>query len=160
MAAKLYLDSSAIVKRYVQEKGTDSLNLIYSKSDAKELSVSFSFWNIGETLGVMDQYSQRGWITPQQRSQAVRNFAGETLRLLMLDAIDIIPVSSSALSECWSLIEKHHIYQADALQIISCKRSEAGVLLSADTSLLKACTNEGIPNANVEHLNEVKTKVG
>ena len=159
MPAKLYLDSSALVKRYIQEKGTDSANLIYSKSDAKELSISFSFWNIGEALGVMDQYRRRGWITRQQCNLAVRNLAGECLRLVTIDALDIVPVSSSALSESWSLIEKYHIYQADALQIVSYKRSGADLLLSADGSLLEAAKKENIPSVNIENFDEVKAKL-
>ncbi len=43
---KLYLDSSCIVKRYVEEKGSESSALIYSMSDSKEISISFSLWNV------------------------------------------------------------------------------------------------------------------
>ena len=156
---KLYLDSSSIVKRYVQEKGSDSANLIYSKCDAKELSISYSIWNVGETLGVMDQYRQRGWITQQQHSHAVRNFAGESLRLIAIDALQVMPVNSSALSDSWDLIGKHHIYQADALQIVSCKRSKADILVTADRSLLETAMKEDALSINVEDFEEVKSRL-
>jgi len=159
LAPKIYLDTSAIVKRYVQEKGSDSANMIYAKCDAKELSIYFSFWNIGEALGAIDQYRQRRWITQQKHEEAVRNFAGECLRLMMLEALNTVPVNSSVLSDSWDLIERHRIYQADALQIVSCKRSQADLLLSADGLLLDAAKEENIPSVNIENFDEVKSKL-
>jgi len=157
--AKLYLDSSTIVKRYVEEKGTDSANLVYSKCDAKELSVVFSMWNIGEVLGAIDQYRQRSWLTQQQYNQAVRNLAGESLRLISMDALEIVPVSSSALTESWSLVEKYHMYQADALQIVTCRHSEADILLTADRSLAEVATKEGASAINVENFDAVNSEL-
>ena len=159
MAPKIYLDSSVIVKRYVQEKGSDSANLVYAKCDSKELSMYFSFWNIGEALGAIDQYHKRRWITERQHKEAVKTFAGECLRLMMLEALNTVPVNSSVLSDCWDLIERRHIYQADALQIVSCKRSHADLLLSADRSLLDTAIEENIPSFNIENFDEVKTKL-
>lgn len=89
------------MKRYIRDDGSESASLVYSKCDAKELSICFSFWNIGETLGVFDQYLQRRWITQRQHDEAVRMFSGECLRLLMLDALVTFPVNSSLLSDSW-----------------------------------------------------------
>lgn len=44
--ARLYLDSSTIVKRYVAERGSDSTARIYEKSEMKEITICFSIWNI------------------------------------------------------------------------------------------------------------------
>jgi len=159
MPQKIYLDSSSIVKRYVHEKGSDSANLVYEKCDAKEVGVCFSFWNIGETLGVLDQYYQRKWITQQQHGEAIRFFAGECLRLMMLEALDTILVSSSVLSDSWELLEKHHIYHADALQIVSCKRSGADLFLSADKILLETARKEDIHSVNIENYREVEVSL-
>jgi uncharacterized protein len=159
IAQKIYLDSSAIVKRYVREKGTDSANLIFLKSDTKEISICFSFWNIGESIGVLDQYSQRNWITKQQHEQAVKSFAAECVRLLAMDALHIVPVDSFALSECWNLIEKYHIYEAESLQIVSAKRSESDLFLSADRLLLRAAEEENIECVNIESFAEVGNRV-
>jgi hypothetical protein len=58
--AKLYLDSNVIVKRYIAERGSESVAEIYQRSDAKEIGICFSMWNIGEAIGVIDQYWRRG----------------------------------------------------------------------------------------------------
>jgi predicted nucleic acid-binding protein len=71
--AKLYLDSSTIVKRYVEETGSESVSLLYGKSDVQELTLCFSLWNLGEVIGVIDYYQKRGWITEDQSRKALSN---------------------------------------------------------------------------------------
>ena len=160
MAQKIYLDSSAILKRYVREKGSDSANLIYSKCDARELSIYFSFWNIGEVLGVLDQYRQRHWITHEQHDEAVKIFSGECLRLSMIDALTTIPLNSSVLADAWEIIQKYHVYEADAIQIVSFRGSEADYFLSADRSLMDVARMEKIPTIDIENPKEVDSNVG
>lgn len=160
MPKKIYLDSSAIVKRYVREKGSDSANLIYSKCDARELSIYFSFWNIGEVLGVLDQYRERHWISHIQHAEAVKMFSGECLRLLMIDALATVPVNSSILGETWKVIEKHHIYEADAIQIVSSMGSDSDYFISSDRSLIDVARKENIPAIDIESSREVSATLG
>ena len=49
----VYLDSSAIVKRYVAEKGSKVIDKIYDKAENSQLKIVFSIWNIGEVIGVV-----------------------------------------------------------------------------------------------------------
>lgn len=155
---RIYLDSSVIVKRYLQEKGTEAANLIYERCDSKEASIFFSFWNIGEALGAFDQYFKRKWITKQQHDRAVKTFSGECLRLLMLESLSTIPVNASVLSDTWGLVERYHIYQADALQIVSCKKSQADLFLSADRALLDVARKESLTSVDVESVSEVRSR--
>jgi len=55
----IYLDTSAIVKRYVIEEETDRIDKIYGKALAGKIRLSFSVWNIGETAVVLDKYHRR-----------------------------------------------------------------------------------------------------
>jgi len=59
-AKVIYLDTSAVVKRYVLESGTDVVKALYLSAWNGELKLSFSLWNIGEVLGVLSKYCQRG----------------------------------------------------------------------------------------------------
>jgi len=53
---KVYLDSSALVKRYVSEPGT-GVDYVFDKGWAGEVSIISSIWNIGE---VLDERRRRG----------------------------------------------------------------------------------------------------
>lgn len=140
----VYLDSSAIVKRYVLEDGTDVVQEAYTKALQGEAKLSFSVWNIGEALGVLDTYQRRKWLKKENHKTARESFITETLRLIKLGLVKTIPVRAKLLTESWALIEKHHIYQADALQIVSAKYINTDQLLSGDKKLVGIAKEEGI----------------
>jgi predicted nucleic acid-binding protein len=140
----VYLDSSAIVKRYVLEEGTDLVQKAYTKALQGETKLSFSVWNIGEALGVLNIYQRRKWLERKDHKTARESLITETLRLIKLGLIRTIPVRTKLLTKSWALIEKHHIYQADALQIVSAKYINADQLLSGDKKLVDISKAEGI----------------
>ncbi len=140
----VYLDTSAIVKRYIVEDGSDMVNELYEESLNGELALAFSVWNIGEVLGVFDKYYRRGWITKEDYRNAYLRFRAETRRLIKLNVLRIIPVKSKLLIKTWSLITKYHIYIADALQIVSAKTINADKLVTGDKKLNNIALQEGL----------------
>ena len=71
-------------------------------------------------------------------------FLGETLRFIKLRLIKIIPVGTGLLKQAWSLIEKYHIYQADALQLLSAKHVNSERFYTADMSLHEIALEENL----------------
>ena len=151
----MYLDSSSISKRYVREKGTQLIDGVYGKAKAGDLRLALSIWNIGEVIGVLDRYLAKRLITEKESATARSDLVSETLKLTRLDSLDLLPVTSALLSQSWTLIAKHHIYQADALQISSGKGAERSMFLTADKRLLEAALHEGLNAVNVESTNRL-----
>ena len=145
----VYLDTSAIVKRYVEEPGSTLVNEVYEKALNGDVLLSFSAWNIGEALGVLDKYHRRQWLSSESYLKARAQFLGETLRLMRLRVIRVIPVRTGLLKQAWSLIEKYHIYQADALQILSAKQVSSEKFYTADKPLHEAALKEGLKSEHV-----------
>ena len=87
----VYLDSSAIVKRYVLEEGTGIVQDAYSKALQGETKMAFSVWNVGEALGVLDIYRRRKWLKEKDYRIARESFITETLRLIKIGLIKTIP---------------------------------------------------------------------
>jgi hypothetical protein len=56
----IYLDSSAMVKRYIKEPGSDIVKKLYLKTYSGESILSYSIWNIGEVLGAFDKAREIG----------------------------------------------------------------------------------------------------
>ncbi len=139
-----YLDSSAIVKRYVLERGSEAVREVYKQALNGEFSISFSVWNIGEVLGVLGKYRRRGWLDEKNFEEARGNFVMETLRLIKLNLLRLIPVRTRLLIEAWELMERHHLSQADALQIASARYIKADTLFSADRQLIEVSKVEGL----------------
>lgn len=139
-----YLDSSAIVKRYVLEKGSDTISKVYDKSLNGELILATSAWNIGEVLGVLDKYFRRGWLGEDDYNMARIRFLAETLRLLRLRILEIVPVKTRIIIRSWRLIEEHHIYEADAIQVVSAKTARATEFYTGDKRLQEIAAAEGL----------------
>ena len=146
----VYLDSSSISKRYVKEKGSDLVDGVYGRAEAGELRLALSLWNIGEAIGVFDRYLTRRLISRKEFTTARADLISETLKLSRLGSLDVLPVTSTVLSQSWALISRHHIYEADALQISSCKEADCSLFLTADKRLLGAALSEGLNAVDVE----------
>jgi len=153
---KTYLDSSAIVKRYISEPGSSAMDYVFDGGWEGKVSLATSIWNIGEALGVLDERRRRGWLSEHEFKRTLESFAGETIRLLRLKVLEIFPVLTSMLIEAWPLILGEHIYEADALQIRTCLNSGSNILLSGDKRLISLALKIGLKAVNVEDEDEVK----
>lgn len=141
---KVYLDSSAIVKRYVEERGSTIVRKVYREAYSGSATLTVSAWNIGEVLGVFNKYRRRGWLSEEGYTEALRTFASETSRLIKLGVMSLVPVRTSILIASWSLTLKHNIYQADALQVVSAKHAGADIFYTGDRELAKVASSEGL----------------
>ena len=141
---KLYLDSSAIVKRYVLEEGTEKVKDTYLEALSGTAILNFSIWNIGEVLGALQAYYRRKWLENDDYTAARESFVAETTRLIKLGVAKVIPVRSKLLTQSWLFVEKYHIYVADALQIVSAKNLGVDRLLSGDRRLVDVSREEGV----------------
>jgi predicted nucleic acid-binding protein len=56
----------------------------------------------------------------------------------------LVPVHVRLLTSAWELVEKHHIYKADALQIVSAKHANASEMYTGDEDLHRAAAAEGV----------------
>ena len=120
------------MRNAILEHGSDVVSEVYYRALNGELTLSFSAWNIGEVFGVIDRYHRRGWLSDQEYEKARTQFIGETVRLLKLKLLRIVPVKTRLLMRTWPLIEKYHIYEADALQIVSVKHVKAKELYTGE----------------------------
>jgi len=136
----VYLDTNAIVKRYVMEEHTDRIDELYDKAHAGELIIGFSTWNIGELAGVLDKYERRGVLTNARA--LFEKFVGETRLLVKLGQLKLIPLSLKIIISAISYVFKHGIYIADAIQLTSAKDFDA--FLTYDKRLAHVARIEGL----------------
>jgi len=143
-ARSVYLDSSAILKRYLNENGSDLVKKAFRDAYRGEVKLAFSFWNIGEVIGVFDKKLRRGQLTEEEFNFLKRGFLAEVKRFTRLGVLEVIPVHSLLLADAWKLIERYHLYQADALQIVSAKYVGTDAFYTADKRLHEVALKEGL----------------
>ncbi|OYT56197.1 MAG: PIN domain nuclease, partial [Desulfurococcales archaeon ex4484_217_2] len=71
-------------------------------------------------------------------------FLLETRRLVKLGQLIVVPLKTKIIKESWKLIEKHHIYEADAIQITTAKHINAAQFLTGDKKLHEIAEKEKI----------------
>ncbi len=137
----VYLDSSALVKRYVNEPGTDEVDEIFNRIDSGNIKLYLSIWNTGEVAGVFDRYDRRGNADYQR---CIGTFFNDIERYLKSGSAEIINITPKFISDSIEILRKHHIYLADALQIETCKIIKADLFVTGDRELYNAAIKEGL----------------
>ena len=74
----------------------------------------------------------------------MKMLSNELFKLMRLKALEIIPILASILTEAWGVILSYHIYQADALQVTTCRYSKSDALLSGDRALVETSRKLGL----------------
>jgi len=132
------------VKRYIKEPGSDLVRSFYLKAYSGDIKLSYSLWNIGEVLGVIDKARFMDRLDENSFKIVKERFLLETRRATKLGLAVVVPVKTRILVEAWKLIENHHIYEADALQIATAKHLNAKKFLTADGNLHEIAEKENL----------------
>jgi predicted nucleic acid-binding protein len=155
---RAYLDSSAIVKRYIKENGSESVDIFFNalekegeeEEQPKIDSLIFSSWNLGEVYGAIDARHQRGDIGSSAMVEALFLFTQEIKKFVAMRKVGVIPIGTKTLTGTRELILKYHIYQADALQLASATQARAELFVSADRRLIECAKLEQLKALNPE----------
>lgn len=145
-----YFDTSALVKRYRKEAGSDVLDKIFELTD---YSFATSFWTILEFVVAFSTRMKRGALSGEAFNTVVSRFLKD-----VLDRFAITSVNDELIASATSIAIKHALPSADCLQlasILSLKRAlepvkERLVLICSDKELCRAAEEEGIELINPE----------
>ena len=147
---RIYLDTSAIAKRYLEETGSNVIDEVYELAEQGKVILMSSAWNIGEVLGVFTKRRSRGELTKKEFEVCVIDFLLETLKLVRMNSFFFIPIVSHVLLDAIKLVLKYYIYEADALQIATSRFVNSDIFLSADEGLVNIARKENTRAYNPE----------
>jgi len=145
-----YFDTSAIVKRYHKELGSEVLDKIF---EAKEHGFALSFWTILEFTVVFSARMRRKTLSRHAFNTVISRFLKD-----VLDMFAVTSVTDELIASATPLAIKHNLPSADCLQLASAlnlkKALEAAeeklVLICSDKDLCKAAEKEGTEFINPE----------
>lgn len=137
---RVYLDTSAIVKRYVEEEHSDVVDEIYDGAHAGRIEIGFSLWNIGEVAAVLSKYARRGVL--EDPKAVFERFVGESRLLSRLGQAEVVPITYGLMSSAVGYVLKHSMYIADALQMASAENFDE--FLTFDEELARVARSEGL----------------
>ena len=138
---RYYLDTSAIVKRYVEEPGSQIVDQIYENAYKEKIIITFSYWNVAEAALVFDKYERRTGVNARR---IFKDMLRETRNLTKTNRAIILYVSPRILRETVKIMFKHHVYVADALQLASARKIEAKTFVTGDKELANIAVLENL----------------
>lgn len=154
----LYMDPSALVKRYHDEKGTELVNKLFKKLETGEERFTTSVWSIAESAAVLNRIKNKLNIKEDDFAKILMAFFSEIKQFHFLEVNDERVLASIPYSLA------HNINSSDALHLKTLKDVEKAVnllgakivLVAADKRLLRAAKSEGVATFNPEEDEEKK----
>jgi len=125
---KVYLDTSAYAKRFIEETGSDMIENILT--DATEIGLSIIC--IPELLSALNRRKREKSISKSQYSDIKVRLAEE-----IADA-DIIQLTDAVIESTTMLMEKNILRAMDAIHIACAKEWQADLFLTSDKRQIKA----------------------
>ncbi len=139
---RIYLDTSAFVKRYCEEEGSDVVNEVFESGN----EILSSYWTLAEAIAAIDRK-----VAKRQISEEERDFAISVLFSDVFNRVTFVEISNEFIEAIIEMILAHHISADDALQLFSCIISFSPIFLASDRALIRAAKEEGLKAFDVEN---------
>ncbi|MGC9049928.1 type II toxin-antitoxin system VapC family toxin [Pyrobaculum sp.] len=139
---RLYLDTSAFVKRYIKEEGSEEVRKIFISAYNGDAVLHMHLFNVGEALSAIHKATRRAG-RPEIYPLLKKRLLGDVRRLTKLGAMRLTPLTISQILEASKYVEKHSLYIVDALQIISAIQTNSE-LITGDEKLCNVAEAEGV----------------
>jgi uncharacterized protein len=130
----VFLDSSALAKRYLQEPGSNHLEEILPSATSLGVSVIC----LAEVVSAFCRLRREGKLSPAQYLNAKRAFLADIEDCSVTDVTDQVMACAIELLERWPL------RSSDALQVASAAEWAAELFVSADTRQCTAARGYGL----------------
>lgn len=153
---RLYLDSSAFIKHFTKEKGSDTVDEIFRLCRDGRVIIVISSWTINESFAAIDRKYRRKEITLQERDKSFSTILAETDGLAKEGKVVTVPVQQEYVSSSLRYIIERRISADDALQLFSAIIGICSIFTTTDSNLLQAAEEEGFEAYNIEDESQAK----
>ncbi len=130
----IFLDSSALAKRYVQESGSDRLEEILSSASTLGVSVLC----LSEIVSALCRRRRERKLSQQQYLQAKRALFED------IEDSTIVHVTDQVVARAVELLERWPLRSSDSLQVASAAEWSAELFVSADEKQCIAARGYGL----------------
>lgn len=139
---RVFCDTSALAKRYVQEPGSEELEKLFS-SIATEIFIS--------TLAFVEFASAMG--RKLRNKEIAKAKVGETIKELEEDWYEVftkIPLENILAEKAAAIALEHSLKGADAIHLASAQMTGAELFVASDHKLIRVAKKIGINSYNPE----------
>jgi predicted nucleic acid-binding protein len=131
---KIFLDSSALAKRYIQESGSDKLDNILAEATQAAISLIAP----AEIISALSRLRRESLLSPGRYGQIKNALLGDIEDMTICNII--VPVIEKAIA----LLETHPVRTLDALHVACALEWEAELFVSSDRRQIAAALKSGL----------------
>ncbi|MCY4441215.1 MAG: type II toxin-antitoxin system VapC family toxin [Deltaproteobacteria bacterium] len=144
--ASVYLDTSALVKLYIEEEGTARVAAL--TADRDDVQVVILDITLIESRSAIRRRQRQGDVSGTEADLVLKQIEEDAAVSFLLQ-----PSTSAVMEEAARLIDRHTLRAYDALQLAGClvvRHSVPGpvTFVCADTRLCEAASLEGVTTSN------------
>lgn len=141
-----YLDTSALVKRYRPEKGSENLDELFKLSSPTQKRMITSLFSVVEFTSAGNRLTKEGVISNTTYDQLILTFSEDTN-----ENVHFIPLDDEIIFNGVEIVKKYGLKPGDAIQLSSAIRSLVTVsdynvqiiFVASDRALCSAAAHEG-----------------
>lgn len=136
---RIFFDSSAFAKRYVDEEGSDAVEALCAEASVVALSILC----VPEIISALNRRQREGDLSPEKYQMAKSQLAVEVADTSI---VNILP---EVIADAVSILENNPVRAMDALHIACALRCQAELFVTSDANQLKAAENTGLHTIRV-----------
>jgi predicted nucleic acid-binding protein len=130
----VFLDSSALAKRYVQEPGSDIVDRVLALAS----SLGVSVLSVPEVGSALCRLRRERKLSPKQYSKAKQALCED------IEDASIVHITDQVVARAVELLERWPLRSSDAVQVASAAEWSADLFVSADERLCLAARGYGL----------------
>lgn len=147
---KIYLDTSAYVKEYHDELGSEIVHSIFENAKNGSVLITISLWTISETLNTIDRHFMRHELNEAEYSKVLGAIFSDIYELLENHNLQIVDIDTNLVKMSWEYISSEHLSAADSLHLVTALKSNVERFYAADKKLILAAKNKNLIAIDVE----------
>ena len=132
-----FLDSSALVKRYVAETGSSWIGEIFTSN----IDLHISAISGAEVIAAIIRRQRRGALLADDAARALTEFRTDWTSLF-----DVVKVDTAVIERAMDLAEQHGLRGSDSIQLAAAMRANAEALQSS-ASIVFVCADDELNTA-------------
>ncbi|CAG1002880.1 MAG: PIN domain protein [Candidatus Methanoperedens nitroreducens] len=148
----IYIDSSAYVKEYHDETGSDQVQLIFENAKKGFDVILISLWTISETINAIDKHFMRREFNEEEYNTVLGAIFSDLLDMVESNNLKIVDIDTNLVKMSWEYISSEHLSAADSLHLVTAIRSNADIFYAADKRLIRAAISKNVKAIDVEEV--------
>ena len=160
MKKRVYFDTSAVIKEFVPETGSDLVDDTINAAKSGDIQVYTSVWSVNEAVAVVDRLTRRPAdpLSAAEQQQIIATFTERIRDSGEHAAYRVTPIEHVMVTGSRLLIDQLHISPDDALHIYTAWIYDCDYFFIHDDKIVKRLKQASIQDMTVIDLGDEKDK--